>query len=117
MGNGNGSRKAVGIVNKLLQEGHREDYVVSIVPARRTGKPMVELRVYVNNQKTSPPYKGLTSKGGYFMMTEEQFDQLVAMAVKVKEALRESAPTAVEGASTGNVLEAPSLELLAGVTG
>lgn len=117
MSNGN-SAAVIGTIDKIQELGHREDYIVRVLqPSRRYPEPKVELKVWVDNQKSNPTYQGLSSKGGYFRMTIEQFNQLVDMAPAIREAVKAATPE--EGAPTASdtVPGAPNLDLLAGVVG
>lgn len=106
----------IGTVNKIEKPGHREDFVLRVVK-NRNGTPAVELRVWVDNQTTKPAFKGLVYKGGYFRMSPDQFNELVKMAPKVKEAIKASVQeTGDEEKGTGAIPEVPNFNTLAGVT-
>lgn len=117
MGNGTNNAVVVGTIPKVAKAGHREDYIVRVLqPTKRSPDPSVELRVYVDNQNTSPPYQGLTSKGGYFRMDITTFRSLVALSPKVEEAYAAIAPQEGQEVHDLAVPTAPNLELLGGVT-
>lgn len=119
-GNGNNSNAAavIGTIDRFARPGWREDYVLRVIqPSRKNPEPKVELRVWVVNEKTDPPFKGLSTRGGYFAMTIEQFNKLVELAPAVREAIKALTTENGEPTPTGKVPSAPSLDLLAGVTG
>lgn len=118
-GNGNGSSKAtvIGTMPKVAKAGHREDYILRVLaPTRKTLTPRIELRVFVNNQVSSPPFEGLTSKGGYFAMDLLTFKAMVAMAPEIETAYLAATPQAGQEVQQSAIPEGPNLELLGNVT-
>jgi len=109
----------IGTIDRFAKPNHREDYIVRIVkPKKRGSDPQVEMKVYVNNTTESSPYKGLSSKGAFFRLDIDQFNELVEMAPKIREAIK--AATEESGSKDtgdGIIPDAPSLDILAGITG
>lgn len=108
----------IGTIPRLEKPNWREDYVIRVLPSlsKRYPEPVVELKVYVDNRTTEPHYLGLSSRGGYFAFTAEQFNALVDMAPKVREALKALESEEGEAPATGDVPSAPSFELLSEIT-
>lgn len=117
-GNGNGNEAVViGTIPKVAKPGHREDYVIRIIqPTKKFPTPKVELRVWVDNRTSAPPYQGLSSRGGFFRMDIKTFQALVNMAPAVEEAYVNAMPEEGQEVSDGTVPGVPSMELLGGVT-
>lgn len=115
-GNGNKTAAVVGTIPKVAKPGHREDFILRVLhPSKRYPEPKVELKVYVNNTTSNPPFEGLSTRGGYFLMSLEQFNKLANMRDQVAEAVR--AVTLEEGVAPQEVAvpDAPNLALLGGV--
>lgn len=120
MGNGKGNNKAavIGTIERFARPGWREDYMVRVLaPSRKFPVPKVELKVWVNNQNSNPPYTGPSTKGGYFAMTIEQFNALCDMRKEIVEAVKALAPEEGEAPAAEEVPSAPDLELLASGVG
>jgi len=120
MGNGKGNNKAVpiGTIDRFQKPGWREDYVLRVLaPSKRNPQPRVELRVWVDNQTSNPPFQGLSTRGGYFAMTMDQFNALCNMKKKIAEAVKALTPEEGSTPAADSVPGAPDLDLLAGVVG
>lgn len=115
MGNGKGNNNAtmIGMIPKVARSGHREDFIVRVLkPSRKFPVPKVELRVWVDNTTSNPPFKGLSTRGGYFSMSLEQYNELVNMREQVAEAVRAVMPEEGEALQADAVPAAPDLALL-----
>lgn len=116
MANSNNNAVVIGTIPKVARPGHREDYIVRVLkPSRRNPEPKVELRVWVNNTTSNPPFEGLSTRGGYFSMSLERFNELVNMREQVAEAVKAVMPEEGETLQADAVPNAPDLTLL-GVT-